>query len=93
MEKKSKIAAGISGKMPKVYRRISKKILMYSVDERIFAKSKDRSDMIPGKIVKNMIVPFVSCFSTVESTRTSMTDPGLFSMRKKVYTCTCIAYF
>ncbi len=78
--------------MPEVTGRIRKKsqVLTFPIDEIVFGKSKTRFCTIPGGNIKIMIsgsskalVLFASCLSILDSTRTSVIKPRLFSIRSK----------
>lgn len=77
--------------MPEVSGRIRKsKVLTFSMNEGVFGKSENRFGTIPGGNVQIMVswsakalVPFVSCLSIFDSSRTSVIKPRLFSMRNR----------
>lgn len=78
--------------MAKVFRRIKiGKILAFSFLERVFSKSNNNHDSIPGRNIHSLIIrnlkPYVSlpsCLSAFNSKKTDVIEPGLISMREKV---------
>ena len=73
--------------MPEITRKVRiGKILIFSIDERVFSKLENKFAMIMGRNIKGMsfsrwlaMVPFMSCLSIFDSMRTSRVKPGLFS--------------
>ena len=73
--------------MPEITRRVRiGKILIVSIDERVFNKLENRFGMIIGRNIKSMsfsrwmaMVPFVNRLAIFDSMRTSRVKPGLFS--------------
>ena len=73
--------------MPEITRRVRiGMILTLSIDGRVFNKLENRFGMITGGNMKGMrfstwmaTVPFVSCLSIFDNTRTNRVKSGLFS--------------
>ena len=74
--------------MPEITRRVRiGMILTFSIDEKFLSKLENRFGMVMGRNIQGMsfnrwmaTVPFVSCLSIFESTRTNRVKPGLFSV-------------